>query len=106
MASEGDEDKPKRNPGSARHLELCSRPCTCSALGQCINLADCNFCCLPHSNRSATLHRQAMKEMCFRFLFRCLPSAVDSGLELEAQDVLQFEAQLGNSQQALPKFGK
>ncbi|CAE7322877.1 GIP [Symbiodinium sp. KB8] len=37
---------------------------------------------------------QAMKEMCFRFLFRCLPSAVDSGLELEAQDVLQFEAQL------------
>ena len=108
MTSEGKssemsaEDKPKRNPRSAGHLELCRRPFLCFALGQCINLADCNYF-LPHSYRSATLdknQRHVIKEMDQRefldFLLRCLPSkAVEGGFELEAQDVLQlFEAQL------------
>ena len=98
------EDKPKCNPGSAGHPELCRRPCIYFAIGQCINLADCNFCHLPHSNRSATLdksQRQVIKEMSQReflsVLLRCLQAkAVEGGFELEARDVLQlFKAQLG-----------
>ncbi|CAE7352251.1 unnamed protein product [Symbiodinium natans] len=98
------EDKPKCNPGSAGHPELCRRPCIYFALGQCINLADCNFCHLPHNNRSATLdknQRQVIKEMSqhefLSVVTRCLQSkAVEGGFELEAQDVLQlFKAQLG-----------
>eukprot|EP00913_Durusdinium_trenchii_P020321 g19091.t1 len=53
------------NPGSVGHPELCRRPCIYFAAGQCRNSADCNFCHLSHTHRSATLdknQRQLIKD--------------------------------------------
>ena len=103
LSEDGSTASKKCNPGSAGHPELCRRPCIYFALGQCMNLADCNFCHLPHNNRSATLdknQRQLIKEMSrhefLSMLLRCLHSkAAEGRFELDAQDVLQlFKAQL------------
>ncbi|CAE7673157.1 UROS [Symbiodinium sp. CCMP2456] len=108
IPSEGDESpkegKPKCNPGSAGHPELCRRPCIYFALGQCINEADCNFCHLSHNNRSATLdkcQRQMIKHMSqHEFLSMLLHSlqskAAEGRFEVDAEDVLQlFRVQIG-----------
>eukprot|EP00439_Symbiodinium_sp_Y106_P040333 s6142_g4.t4 len=108
IPSEGGEspmqDKPKCNPGSAGHPELCRRPCIYFALGQCTNEADCNFCHLSHNNRSATLdksQRQVIKQMSqHAFLSMLLQSlqskAAEGCFELDAEDVLQlFREQIG-----------
>ena len=98
------EGKPKCNPGSAGHPELCRRPCIYFALGQCSNEVDCNFCHLSHNNRSATLdksQRQVIKQMSqHEFLSMLLCSlqskAAEGRFELDAEDVLQlFRVQIG-----------
>ena len=109
------EKSSKCNPGSAGHPELCRRPCIYYALGQCINLTDCNFCHLPHNNRSATLdksQRQVIKEMSqhefLSVVTRCLQSkAVEGGFELGARDVLQlFKTQLSQLKATPSKVSK
>ena len=117
--SEGDESpkegKPKCNPGSAGHPELCRRPCIYFAMGKCSNEADCNFCHLSHSNRSATLdksQRQLIKEMSqhefLSMVLRCLQSkAAEGHFELDAEDVLQlFQVQISQTGATSSKVAK
>ena len=115
LSEDGSTASKKCNPGSAGHPELCRRPCIYFALGQCMNLADCNFCHLPHNNRSATLdknQRQLIKEMSrhefLSMLLRCLHSkAAEGRFELDAQDVLQlFKAQLAQLKPTPSKVSK
>jgi len=109
------EGKPKCNPGSAGHPELCRRPCIYFALGKCSNEADCNFCHLSHSNRSATLdksQRQLIKEMSqhefLSMVLRCLQSkAAEGQFELDAEDVLQlFQVQIAQMRATSSKVAK
>jgi len=109
------ESKPKCNPGSAGHPELCRRPCIYFALGKCSNEADCNFCHLSHSNRSATLdksQRQLIKEMSqhefLSMVLRCLQSkAAEGQFELDAEDVLQlFQVQIAQMRATSSKVAK
>ena len=109
------ESKAKCNPGSAGHPELCRRPCIYFAMGKCSNEADCNFCHLSHSNRSATLdksQRQLIKEMSqhefLSMVLRCLQSkAAEGHFELDAEDVLQlFQVQISQMRATSSKVAK
>ena len=112
---ESQQTESKCNPGSAGHPELCRRPCIYFAMGQCTNQGDCNFCHLPHNNRSSTLdkgQRQLIKEMSrHEFLSMLLRSlrgkAAEGRFELDAQDVLQlFKAQLAQLKPTTSKVSK
>jgi len=96
------------NPGSVGHPELCRRPCIYFAAGQCRNSADCNFCHLSHTHRSATLdknQRQLIKELnkheFLSVLLRCLRNkAAQGSFQDEAQAVLQlFEERLSQERE-------
>jgi len=52
------------NPGSRGHPELCSRPCSYFAVGNCGNQDTCEYCHIAHPKRPARFDRRHREMLC------------------------------------------